>query len=78
MKKATIRDLRNRGGRVLDRVSRGETLTITRDRHAFAELRPLPVRPLSAEQLLARWRRLPRVDAVRLRRDVDSVINPAL
>ena len=78
MRRVTIRELRNRGGHVLDRVSRGETLTVTRDGRPVAELRPLPVQPASADELLARWRRLPRVDAVGLRRDIDSVLDPAL
>jgi hypothetical protein len=33
---------------------------------------------LSAVALLERWRRLPVVDAARLRRDLDSVIEPDL
>jgi prevent-host-death family protein len=36
----TVRELRNDGGRVLDRVERGESLTVTRDGHPVAELRP--------------------------------------
>ena len=34
MKKITIRDLRNRGGQVVDRVLAGERLLVTRDGHA--------------------------------------------
>jgi prevent-host-death family protein len=78
MTKVSIRDLRNRGGRILDRVERGETVTITRDGHPVAELRSLPPQPLRADQLLVRWRQLPAVDPARLRRDIDSVMDPSL
>jgi prevent-host-death family protein len=52
----TIRELRNRGGDVLDRVSRGEILTVTRDGHPIAELRPLMRPPVTVAVLLDRWR----------------------
>lgn len=58
MAEITVRELRNDGGRVLARVERGESLTVTRDGHAIAELRPLPRRPLRAAALLDRWQRL--------------------
>lgn len=74
----TIRELRNRGGEVVDRVEAGEYVTVTRDGRAVAELRPLRPRGLSAAALLERWRRLPAVEPTRLRRDVDSVIEPDL
>lgn len=78
MAEITVRDLRNEGGRVIDRVLRGETLTVTRDGHPVAELRPLPRRPLSAEVLLDRWRRLAPVDPVRLRSDIDSILDGSI
>jgi prevent-host-death family protein len=71
----SVRDLRNEGGRIIERVLRGETLTVTRDGRPVAELRPLPRRPLSAEALLARWRRLAPVDPVRLRSDLEAVLD---
>lgn len=37
----TVRDLRNHGGQVLERVERGETMVVTRDGRPVAELRPL-------------------------------------
>ncbi|MPZ53036.1 MAG: type II toxin-antitoxin system prevent-host-death family antitoxin [Acidimicrobiia bacterium] len=73
-----MRELRNSGGRVLDRVSRGEILTVTRDGHPVAELRPLPQDPLPAETLLNRWRSLPVVDPTKLREDIDTVLDPSL
>jgi prevent-host-death family protein len=78
MTEVTVRDLRNRGGEILDRVAGGESLTVTRDGHALAELRPLPRRPLPAAMLLERWRHMPAVDPVRFRADIDSVLDPAL
>jgi prevent-host-death family protein len=78
MKEVTIRELRNRGGEVLDRVTRGEALTVTRDGRAVAELRPLPRPPTGAAVLLERWRRLPEVDAARLKADIDAVLDAKL
>lgn len=78
MKKVTVRELRNNGGEVIDRVVGGATFVVTRDGHEVAELRPLSQRPLDAATLLGRWRRLPLVDPVRFRDDVDSVVDPSL
>ncbi|WP_322780429.1 type II toxin-antitoxin system prevent-host-death family antitoxin [Frankia sp. Cas4] len=78
MTEVAVRDLRNHGGEILDRVMGGESLTVTRDGRAVAELRPLPRRPLPASLLLERWRRMPAVDPVGLRADIDSVLDPAL
>ena len=74
MSEITVRELRNHGGDVLDRVARGEALTVTRDGEAVAELRPLPRRPVPAAVLLEHWRRLPAVDPVRLRADIDEAL----
>jgi antitoxin (DNA-binding transcriptional repressor) of toxin-antitoxin stability system len=74
----TVRDLRNRGGEILDRVAGGETMTVTRDGRAIAELHPLRRRPVPATVLLERWRRLPHVDLDRLRADIESVVDSEL
>lgn len=73
-----VRDLRNHGGHVLDRIVRGETLTVTKDGTPVAELRPVPRRSLPAAELIARAKRAPRVDADLLRRDIDSVLDQSL
>jgi prevent-host-death family protein len=78
MAEVAVRDLRNRGGEILNRVAGGETLTVTRDGDPVAELRPLPRRPLPAASLLERWRALPAVDPARLRADIDDLLDPAL
>jgi antitoxin (DNA-binding transcriptional repressor) of toxin-antitoxin stability system len=78
MADVTIRDLRNRGGDVVERAARGEQITITRAGKPVAELRALPQAALSAETLLDRWRRLPRLDPVALRRDIDQALDSSL
>ncbi len=78
MTTVTVRELRNKGGEVLDRVLRGDTIVVTRDGHEVAELRPLPPRVLDASALLARWRHIPSVDPVELRRDLDSFLDASL
>lgn len=77
MDNVTVRDLRNNGGRVLERVGNGESLTVTLDGRPIAELRPLRGRALSASALLARWRRLPPVDPAALRADLDCALDTA-
>jgi len=78
MTEVAVRDLRNHGGDILDRVARGEALIVTRDGRPVAELRPLPRRPLPATTLLERWHHLPAVDAARMRADIDDVMDPSL
>ena len=77
MADASIRDLRNRGGEIVDLAASGEDVTITRDGKPVAELRAVPGAALSATALLARWRSLPTVDPVAFRTDVDTTIDPA-
>jgi prevent-host-death family protein len=76
MAEVSIRDLRNRGGEVVDRAARGELITITKAGNRVAELRPLTGPGLSAEALVKRWRHLPPVDPGELRREIDEVIDP--
>ncbi|MGH3073325.1 MAG: type II toxin-antitoxin system Phd/YefM family antitoxin [Gaiellales bacterium] len=78
MDTVTIRDLRNHGGDVVDRVEAGERVTVTRDGRPVAELRPLRSRGIPAATLLERWRRLPAVEADALRRDIDAALDQAL
>lgn len=78
MKDVSIRDLRNHGGRVVDRVLAGETLVVTRSGRAVAELRPVVSPGLDREELLARWRALPAIDPQAFRRDLDGLLDPAL
>ena len=78
MADVTIRELRNKGGEVIERVIAGEVLTITRDGMPVARLSPLPTRTLSAEALLGRRRNLPPMDPESLRRDIDKIIDQSL
>ncbi|MDR2188459.1 MAG: type II toxin-antitoxin system prevent-host-death family antitoxin [Azonexus sp.] len=74
----TVRELRNQGGQILDRVIHGETLTVTKGGTPVAELRPLPRRSLAAAELIARAQRAPTVDPEQLRRDIDRVLDQSL
>jgi prevent-host-death family protein len=74
----TIRELRNHGGDVIDRVAAGEPVTVTRAGVPVAELVPGAGPRPSAATLLDRWRRLPAVDPTALRRDIDAAVDPGL
>jgi prevent-host-death family protein len=78
MTTVSVRELRNNGGDVIDRVLGGDTVVVTRDGHEVAELRPLRPRPIDAATLLDRWRTLPVVDPSRFRDDVDSALDASL
>ena len=78
MADATVRDLRNKGGDVLDRVLAGERVIVTRDGKPVAELRPVPGARLGARALVERFRRLPPIDPDRFRHDVDAVVDQAI
>ena len=74
--RATVRDLRNHGGDVLDRVAAGERIVVTRDGKAVAELTAVRSARLGRDALLARWRHVPRLDGAALRRDLDALLDP--
>jgi prevent-host-death family protein len=78
MESISVRELRNNGGAVLDRVARGEALVVTRDGTEVAELRPRTRRSPSAADLIARRRHLPKVDPDGLRRDLDAILDARL
>ena len=74
MKVITQREFRNNSAAVMDAVEAGETYYVTRNGVEVAELRPLRRgRRLTAEQLVERHRRLPRVDGAALRSEADAV-----
>lgn len=70
-----MRDLRNHSADVLGRVERGESLTVTRDGQPVARVVPLPRGASRVEELIARRRWLPVVDAEQLRGDIDEVLD---
>ncbi|MDP4804471.1 MAG: type II toxin-antitoxin system prevent-host-death family antitoxin [Candidatus Nanopelagicales bacterium] len=78
MNEVSVRDLRNYGGQILNRVEGGETMTITRDGSPVALLTPFPQPRLSAAALLESWKNIPSIDAKSLRRDLDQVLDPSL
>jgi len=78
MSEVSIRELRNHGGDVVDRVAKGERLTITRSGKPVAELRPLGREPMPLDGVVARRRHLPPVDPDQLRQDLDHVLDPTL
>ena len=78
MNEVSIRELRNHGGDVVDRVTAGERVVVTRNGKPVAELRPLPSRGLTGAELIRRWSRLPPVDPELLRADLDALIDPSL
>ncbi|MDA0813996.1 MAG: type II toxin-antitoxin system prevent-host-death family antitoxin [Verrucomicrobia bacterium] len=78
MSHVTIRDLRNHGGDVVDRVLAGERLTVTRAGKEVAELRPLPKPGLDSSTLLSRWKNLPAIDLETFRQDIDRLIDSSI
>ena len=78
MSEVSIRELRNHGGDVINRVVAGERITVTRDGQAVAELRPLSRPAVSARVLKRRWSRLPALDPEAVRRDLDRVLDGSL
>ncbi|MBW3664351.1 MAG: type II toxin-antitoxin system prevent-host-death family antitoxin [Actinobacteria bacterium] len=73
-----MRDLRNHGGDIVDRVQRGEHLTVTRSGRPVAQLVPVRRPALKATVLLDRWRGLPAVEPEALRRDLASAVDASL
>ena len=73
-----MRDLRNHGGQILNRVEGGESMTITRDGSPVALLTPFPQPRLSAAALLESWKNVPRIDAESLRLDIDQALDTTL
>jgi prevent-host-death family protein len=78
MPEVSIRELRNHGGDVLDRVEAGARLTVTRSGRPIAELVPLQRPGLAAVTLLERWSRLPELDPAALRADIDALLDASL
>ncbi|MFK0096858.1 MULTISPECIES: type II toxin-antitoxin system prevent-host-death family antitoxin [unclassified Streptomyces] len=73
MRTITQREFRNSSADVMDAVEAGEVFHITRNGIEVAELRPLTrKRRLSAEELVARHRRLPHVDSALMRQEADE------
>lgn len=75
----TQRELRNDSAAVLREVQAGQTIIVTRNGVPVAELRPIPPRRFVPRAVIAdAARRAPRVDAGRLRVDLDAVIDQSV
>ncbi len=74
----TVRDLRNLGRSVIDRILAGECLTVTRAGRPVAVLRPVRKPADRSDVLLERWRSLPVAEADDLQRDLDAVIDASV
>jgi prevent-host-death family protein len=73
----SIRDLRNKGGDILDSVMNGATVTVTRQGRPIAELRPLR-RGTDTVRLLEVWRGTPTFSLAGLRKDVAEFLDDSL
>ncbi|MEV7925095.1 MULTISPECIES: type II toxin-antitoxin system Phd/YefM family antitoxin [unclassified Kitasatospora] len=77
MKTITQREFRNNSAAVMDAVEAGETFHITRNGVEVAELRPVSGRRrLTAEELVARHVKLPRVDYQQMRKEAEEYFGP--
>ena len=73
MKVISQREFRNNSAAVMDAVEAGEIYHVTRNGVEIAEVRPVARRRrLTAEELVERHRRLPRVDRDRMRDEADE------
>ncbi|WP_280298608.1 type II toxin-antitoxin system Phd/YefM family antitoxin [Nocardia neocaledoniensis] len=76
MRRISRRELCDTSAAVLDAVQAGETVRITRAGVEIAEFRPIRRRRrLSAEELVARHRALPRMECAALRAKDPEVVN---
>lgn len=75
----TQQELRNDSGAVLREVQAGQTIIVTRNGVPVAELRPVPPRRFVPRTVIAdAAKRAPRVDAGRLRADLDAVVDQSV
>jgi prevent-host-death family protein len=75
----TQRELRNDSSAVLREVQAGQTVIISRNGVPVAELRPLPPRRFVPRAVIAdAAQRAPRVDATRLRADLDAAVDQSV
>lgn len=77
MSDVSIRELRNKGGEIVDRAASGERITITRGGKPVARLSPLDPEPTS-EVILERFRTLAPIDYDAFRADVDEVMGASI
>jgi prevent-host-death family protein len=79
MRTVSQRELRNDSGAILRAAEAGEIVVVTRNGIATAQLGPVePARAIAREVAIEGARRLPRVDAARLRREVDALVDQSI
>lgn len=78
MAEVSVRQLRNEGGSIIERVLEGELITVTKAGQPVAELVPLRRPHLTARQIVERWNAVPALDIQALRDDVDALLVPDL
>lgn len=72
------RELRNDAATVLRQVQSGQTLVVTRSGVPVAELRPIQPRRFVSRAVVAEAAaRAPRINAAKLRADLDAIVNPS-
>jgi prevent-host-death family protein len=75
----TQRELRNDSAAVLRDVQAGQTIIVTRNGTPVAELRPVPPRRFVPRAVIADSApRAPRIDAARLRADLDAIVDQSI
>jgi antitoxin (DNA-binding transcriptional repressor) of toxin-antitoxin stability system len=75
-KRITQRELRNSSGEIMRALDRGEAFVVTRNGTEVGELHPVRRRRfVAADAALAAFSGAPRIDAARLRSDVDAVLD---
>ena len=73
------RELRNDSGAILREVQAGQTIIVTRNGVPAAELRTVPQRRFVLRAVIAEAAgRAPRVDASRMRADLDAVVDQSV
>ena len=79
MRTVSQRELRNDSGAILRAAEAGEIVVVTRNGVPSAQLGPVqPARAVDRARALEGARRLPRVDATRLRADVDELLDQSV
>ena len=73
------RELRNDSGAILREVQAGQTIIVTRNGVPVADLRAVPQRRFAPRAVIAEAARsAPRVDADRMRADLDAVVDQSV
>ncbi len=78
MADVTVRDLRNKGGAILNQVETGTSFVVTRDGDPVALLSPLGRKAVSRDAIIKRFKNLPAIDAEQFRKDIDAIIDQTI